>query len=151
MNLAKLMFPEYEFSIKQVKQKQYIFDRFRKKWILLTPEEWVRQNLALFLVNQYKFPAGLIIMEGALKLNGLSKRFDLLVHGRGGKPVLLAECKSTEVKINQRVFDQASHYNIVLNVPYLLITNGLQLYLCKINTEDKSYSFLQVIPEYGLL
>ncbi|MEI6523335.1 MAG: type I restriction enzyme HsdR N-terminal domain-containing protein [Bacteroidota bacterium] len=151
MKLPNLIFPAHEFSTKSIGNKNYLFDNFRKKWIQITPEEWVRQNLAHYLVSQLKFPAGLMVLEGSLKLNGLPKRFDLLVYGKGGLPVLLAECKSSAVKITQNVFDQASHYNIVLGVPYLLVTNGLQMFVCKINSEAKEYAFLEELPEFGLL
>jgi len=151
VKLPNLIFPAHEFSTKSIGNKNYLFDNFRKKWIQITPEEWVRQNLAHYLVSQLKFPAGLMVLEGSLKLNGLPKRFDLLVYGKGGLPVLLAEYKSSAVKITQNVFDQASHYNIVLGVPYLLVTNGLQMFVCKINSEAKEYAFLEELPEFGLL
>lgn len=151
MKLPNLIFPSYEFSIKSIGGKQYLFDTFRKKWVQITPEEWVRQHLAHYLVSHLKFPAGLMVIEGSLKLNGLPKRFDLLTYGKGGVPILLAECKAPSVKISQAVFDQASHYNIVLGVPYLLVTNGLQLFTCKIDTAKKEYAFLPDLPEFGLL
>ena len=151
MKLPNLIFPAHEFSTKSIGNKKYLFDTFRKKWVQITPEEWVRQNLAHYLVQHLKFPAGLMVLEGSLKLNGMPQRFDLLAYGKGGAPVLLAECKSTSIKITQAVFDQASRYNIVLGVPYLLVTNGLQMFVCKINVEAKEYAFLEELPEFGLL
>jgi len=150
-SFPQLIFPAHEFSIKTENQSRLIFDRFRKKWISLTPEEWVRQHLAEYLTGPCRIPPGLVVIEGALSYNNTRRRFDLLAYGRGGKPVLLAECKSFRVKISQQVFDQVSVYNLALGVPYLLVTNGKEMFVCKINFEEKSYSFLSGLPEFGLL
>ena len=151
MRLTKLNFPEYEFSFKSVNKQKYVFDRFRKKFVTLTPEEWVRQNLANYLNLQKKCPVSLLALEVGLEVNTLKKRCDVLLYDRYGKPLLIAECKAPNVKINQDVFDQISIYNLTLKVPYLIVTNGLQHYFCKIDVEKKEFGFFDVIPEYALL
>ena len=151
MKLIKLNFPDYEFSFKSVNKQKYVFDRFRKKYVTLTPEEWVRQNLANYLSLQKKCPESLLALEVGLEVNTLKKRCDLLLYDRFGKPLLIAECKAPNVKINQEVFDQISIYNLTLKVPYLIVTNGLQHYFCKIDVDKKEFGFFDVIPEYGLL
>ena len=151
MKLAKLNFPEYEFSFKSLNKQKYIFDRFRKKHVVLTPEEWVRQNLANYLTIQRKCPISLMALEVGLELNTLKKRADLIVYDRHGKPLLIAECKAPGVKITQDVFDQICVYNLSLKVPYLIVTNGVNHYFCKIDVEKKEFGFLDIIPEYGLM
>jgi len=151
LKLAKLNFPAYTFTYQTVNKIRYIFDKFRKKHVVLTPEEWVRQHLACYLTEQKKFPNSLIALEVGLEVNNLKKRCDLLVYDRFGKPLLLAECKAPEVRITQEVFDQICIYNLSLKVPYLIITNGLNHYFCKIDVDAKEYGFMEIIPEYGLL
>jgi hypothetical protein len=149
--LPGLIFPAHEFSIKTEKRGQLIFDRFRKRWIRLTPEEWVRQHLAMHLVNNCRVPPGLLVIEGALDYNNTKKRFDLLAYGKSGKPLLLAECKAYDIKISQDAFDQVSVYNIKLEVPYLLVTNGRELYVCKIDFQQRTYTFLDHLPAFELM
>lgn len=121
----------------------------RRKNVALTPEEWVRQHLLAFLVNDKNFPAGLIGVEKQLKVNGLPRRTDILVYSRGMKKILLAECKAPAVNINQEVFDQAARYNLSLGVKYFVLTNGLQTFCCTMNHEKQQYTFLREIPEFG--
>lgn len=151
MKLTKLNFPEYEFSFKSVNKQKYIFDRFRKKHVVLTPEEWVRQNLANYLTIQRKCPESLMALEVGLEVNSLKKRADLVIYDRHGKPLLIAECKAPNVKITQEVFDQICIYNLSLKVPYLIVSNGINHYFCKIDVDKKEYGFLEIIPEYGLM
>jgi hypothetical protein len=134
-----------------VNKQKYIYDRFRKKNVVFTPEEWVRQHLACYLTINKKFPVSLIALEVGLEVNNLKKRADIVVYDRYGKPLLLAECKAPEVNITQAVFDQICIYNLSLKVPYLLITNGLQHFFCKIDVAAREYGFIEHIPEYGLL
>lgn len=146
--MERLNLPTYSFNIKFKEQRKYIFDFIRKKFVLLTPEEWVRQNFLKFLVEEKKYPASLIAVEKEFKLNTLSKRSDALVYNRSGQPFLIIECKATTVKIDQKVFDQIARYNMKLNVELLVVTNGLEHYCCKIDIENQKYYFLKDIPEF---
>lgn len=125
-----------------------ILDPLRKKYVRLTPEEWVRQNFVQYLVNEGKYPPGLIGIEVMFRLNKLKKRVDILIHNRQGEPVMIVECKEPEVKINDKVFDQIVIYNMGLKVPYIVVTNGLDHYACKMNYTENKYDYLLVIPLY---
>jgi hypothetical protein len=125
-----------------------ILDTIRRKYVKLTPEEWVRQNFIRYLVTEGKYPVGLLGVEVMFRLNKLMRRVDILVHNRSGEPVMIVECKAPEVKIDDRVFDQIVTYNMGLRVPYIVVTNGIVNYACKINHEEKKYDFLLVIPLY---
>jgi hypothetical protein len=124
-----------------------IFDPIRKKYVKLTPEEWVRQNFLQYLIQEGKYSPGLIGVEVSFLLHiRLKRRIDILIHDRKGQPLILVECKSTDVDIDDKVFDQIVNYNMQYRVPYIIVTNGLVHYICKINHEDKSWEFLNVIP-----
>lgn len=125
-----------------------ILDPIRKKFVRLTPEEWVRQNFVQYLIHEGKYPPGLIAIEIMSKFNKLKNRVDVLVHDRKGNPVMIVECKSPEIKINDEVFDQIVRYNMGFRVPYLIVTNGMDHYACKIDVENNKYEFLLVIPLY---
>jgi hypothetical protein len=125
-----------------------ILDPLRRKYVKLTPEEWVRQNFVQYLINEGKYPPGLLGIEIMFSLNKLKRRVDILVHNRSGEPVMIVECKAPDVPINDKVFDQIVNYNIGLKVPYIVVTNGLDHYACKLNFEEKRYDFLLVIPLY---
>ena len=146
--MKKLNLPAYEFKLKQEGKKTKIFDALRKKELVLTPEEWVRQHVVQFLIEERNFPRGLIALEKGLKLNGLTKRADILVYSKNGNPLFMVECKAPEVKITQTVFDQISRYNISLNLPYLMVTNGLEHFCAKIDFIEKNVSFLKEIPQF---
>ena len=146
--MKKLNLPAYEFKLKQEGKKTKIFDALRKKELVLTPEEWVRQHVVKFLIEERNFPKGLIGLEKSLKLNGLTKRADILVYGRNAKPLFMVECKAPEVKITQAVFDQVSRYNISLKLPYLMVTNGLKHFCAKINFTENKFHFLKEIPYF---
>ncbi|KAB1062690.1 type I restriction enzyme HsdR N-terminal domain-containing protein [Salibacter halophilus] len=146
--MQKLNFPKYEFSIRSVAKKTQIFDQTRKRYYVLTPEEWVRQHLVEFLVHERNFPRSLLEIEKSLTLNKMHKRADLLVRDKSGNPILLAECKASDVKVTQKTFDQAGRYNMVFRVPYLLITNGVQHFCAQIDFNRNSYKFLREIPSY---
>lgn len=128
-----------------------IFDEIRKKFLVLTPEEWVRQHLVQFLISEKQFPRSLIKLEGGLKLNTLQKRTDIVVFSRSGESLLIVECKAPQVKITQEVFDQIARYNLVHKAEWLIVSNGLNHYCCKINFQDNSYSFLPEIPSFNQL
>jgi hypothetical protein len=143
-----LNLPPYPFKLKEIDKQLFIFDELRKKDLVLTPEEWVRQHFIQYLINQKKYPKTLIKLEGGLKLNQLQKRTDILVFDLNGKPNILIECKATSVKINQKVFDQIASYNIIHQVNYLVVTNGLNHYYCEMDYENKNYRFIETIPDY---
>lgn len=143
-----LNLPPYPFKLTQKDDDLFIFDELRKKKLLLTPEEWVRQHVVQYLMIQKKYPKNFIKLEGGLKLNQLQKRTDILVFDGFGKADILVECKATSVKIDQKVFDQAARYNMIHRVNYLLVSNGLNHYCCKLDYENETYSFLEELPEY---
>ena len=150
--MQKLNLPEYSFKITTSEdKKQWIYDSFRKKNILLTPEEWVRQNILNFLIIEKEYPASLISIESGIKVNQLVRRYDALVHDRNGYPLMLIECKAPEIAVNQNTFDQISAYNLSVLARYLLISNGIKHYCCKLNESGNSFDFLDEIPFYNSL
>jgi hypothetical protein len=146
--LKELNLPSYSFKITRDAGSEMIFDQVRRKFVRLTPEEWVRQNFIQYLIHEGKYPSGLLGVEVMFRLNKLKRRVDLLVHDRTGKPVMIVECKSPDVKIDDKVFDQIVCYNMEFKVPYIVVTNGTDHYACKIDHENKRYEFLLVIPLY---
>lgn len=149
--MTKLNLPGYEFRIREDAGCTEIFDSIRKKYVALTPEEWVRQNFLRFLVDEKQYPASLIIPEHFIKLNKLSKRCDAVIHDRQGLPLLIVECKAPQIKISQDVFDQIGRYNIRLKVPWLIVTNGMQHYCCRIDHSKQTFAFIDDIPVYNEL
>ncbi|PIQ15602.1 MAG: restriction endonuclease subunit R [Flavobacteriales bacterium CG18_big_fil_WC_8_21_14_2_50_32_9] len=146
--MYSLNLPDYPHKIKQENNKAYIFDFIRKKYLVLTPEEWVRQHFVHYLITLKKFPSSLIVIEKGLKLNEMQKRADVLVYNKNGNPLVLVECKAATVKITQETFNQIARYNMVFHVPYLIVTNGLQHYCCKIDFNNQSFAFLDDIPMF---
>ncbi|MEI6047278.1 MAG: type I restriction enzyme HsdR N-terminal domain-containing protein [Bacteroidota bacterium] len=146
--MKQLNLPQYSFKISGKEGRELILDPFRRKFVKLTPEEWVRQNFLQYLVNEGKYPAGLIGIEVMFRYNKLKRRVDILVHNRHGEPVMIVECKSPDIKIDDKVFDQIVCYNMGFKVPYIVVTNGLVHYACKINHQENNYDFLLVIPLY---
>ena len=146
--MQKLNLPIYHFKLKKNKNKTYIFDQIRKKYMVLTPEEWVRQHFVKFLIDEKKYPVSLIAIEKQLTINNLKKRSDILVFNAKGKPDVIVECKSPSVKITQDTFDQIARYNLKLQANYLVVTNGLEHFYCKMDFENETYVFLKEIPNY---
>ena len=146
--MEKLNFPMFNLPTKSKENKNFIFDRIRKKWFILTPEEWVRQHCVQYLINNKGYPIGLIQVEKKLKVNQREKRYDIVCFNQEGKINLLVECKRPDVKITQRTFDQISQYNYALKSDLIMITNGLEHYYCKMNFEDKKYVFLDKLPPF---
>ncbi|WP_299288170.1 type I restriction enzyme HsdR N-terminal domain-containing protein [uncultured Mucilaginibacter sp.] len=146
--LCPLNLPPYPFQITERNKQFFLFDEIRKKTLLITPEEWVRQHFIQYLMLQKKYPKSLIQLEGGLKLNGQSKRSDILIFNSQGEKILLVECKAPSVKITQTVFDQIARYNIVHRVPLLAVTNGLEHFYCKIDFEQEKYFFVDELPDY---
>jgi type I restriction and modification enzyme subunit R-like protein len=126
-----------------------IFDVIRKKFVRLTPEESVRQHLLRYLVNEKKFPASLIAVEKELTVAGIKKRTDVVVYSNLAEPLLIAECKSPDVQLDQSTFDQAARYNLSLMVSYFFLTNGQTHFCCRLNNNEKKYEFLEEMPEYS--
>ena len=150
--MQKLNFPTYEFRLSKNEEGQvYIFDELRKKNLLLTPEEWVRQHILRYLIEEKGYPRSLISAEAGLKVNQLSRRYDALIYNRRGEPVLLIECKAPSVPVNQEVFDQVIAYNRELKASHLLVSNGLKHYCCRIDPGSDHYVFLEEIPVFELL
>ena len=139
--MYKLSLPEYNFTIKKEQGKPYILDSIRKKYVRLSPEEWVRQHTVQYLIQHKKFPQSLMKLEVGLDVYSLPKRADILCYKSDGTPLLLVECKAPEVPINQAVFEQIAQYNIVLHAPYLLVTNGLEIYSFPIYFFHKNIPF----------
>jgi type I site-specific restriction endonuclease len=149
--MAELDLSSLDLRIKTEGNIRMIFDRIRKKYLVLTPEEWVRQHYIEYLLVEKKVPAGLVGIENGLKVNRLAKRADIIVYDKAGAPLLLVECKAGTVKIDSRVFEQIGRYNHSLRVKYLVVTNGMVHYCCRIDHENKSYEFLQEVPVYDEL
>ena len=148
--MQSLNFPNFTFRFKNSENKVSIFDEIRKKFITLTPEEWVRQHVVRFLLEEKKYPKSLINVEKTLKINGLTKRYDVVIFNNDGTINILVECKSTEIKISQDVFDQIARYNMTLNAQYLMVTNGINHYFCQMDFENEKYSFLDNLPNYNI-
>ena len=129
--------------------KKQIFDPVRKKYVYLTKEEWVRQNIIQFLIKEKFYPVSLIRVEFNLKFNTLSKRADIVCFDNNGSVMLLVECKSPEIQLNQNVFDQIAIYNLSFKAKFLLVTNGLNYFCCEMNYSLKKYSFLSEIPSFA--
>jgi len=146
--MQELNLPPYPFKIKKENGQHYIFDEIRKKHLVLTPEEWVRQHFVMYLHKEKGFPLSLMSLEKGLKLNKMQKRSDIVAFAGDGAPRLLVECKAPKIKITQDAFDQAARYNMQLQVPFMAVTNGLQHFCCIINHREKNYSFLKEIPDY---
>ena len=149
--MQKLNLPEYSFKIITKESKSYLFDALRKKYIRLTPEEWVRQNFIQFLIVEKKYSVALIAVEAGVKVNNNPQRADLVVFDRSGNPVLVAEFKAPEIKISQQTFDQIVRYNMQLKVKFLIVSNGLDHFCCQINYSDNSYVYLAEIPDFSAL
>jgi hypothetical protein len=146
--MQKLNLPNYKFRVKSNENKTLIFDNLRKKYMVLTPEEWVRQHFVQFLIQEKKYPVSLIALEKQLTINNRKKRTDILVFNKEGYPEIIVECKAPKIKITQATFDQIARYNLKLKANFLIVTNGLEHFYCKMDFEKETYIFLQDIPDY---
>jgi len=146
--VQELNFPTYSFRFKNSENKVSIFDSIRKKFVILQPEEWVRQHCVHYLINEKKYPISLINVEKELKINDLKKRYDIVIFNPDGSIHLIVECKAPKIKIDQTTFDQVARYNLALNATYLMVTNGLNHYYCTMDFNAEKYQFLRDIPEY---
>jgi len=148
--MQKLNFSKFSFRFKNKENKPFIFDIIRKKFVSLQPEEWVRQHCLQHLILEKKYPTSLINVEKELMINKLKKRYDIVIYKPNGSIHLIVECKSPKIKIMQATFDQIARYNLELNADYLMITNGINHYYCKMDLEAQRYEFLKDIPNYKL-
>ncbi|WP_339698558.1 type I restriction enzyme HsdR N-terminal domain-containing protein [uncultured Marixanthomonas sp.] len=144
--MHQLNFPKYQFRFKSSENKTLIFDEIRKKFIILTPEEWVRQHVVRFLISEKKYSKSLINVEKQLKVKDTIKRYDVVVYNRDGSIFLIVECKAPSISITQQTFDQIARYNLVANATYLMVTNGLEHYYCQMDYENEKYIFLRDLP-----
>ena len=147
--MQKLNLPTYNFKLKSSENKTLIFDKLRKKFLVLTPEEWVRQHFVCFLIDEKNYPVSLIALEKQLTINNRKKRTDILVFNTNGEPDIIVECKAPQIKITQDTFDQIARYNLKLKANYLIVTNGLEHYYCKMDFKNETYIFLKEIPAYN--
>lgn len=147
--MQTLQFPKYHFRFKSNENKRLIFDEIRKKFVVLTPEEWVRLHIVQYLITEKKYPKSHINVEKQLLLNGTKKRYDIVVFNNDGTIHLIIECKAPSVKITQDTFDQIARYNLVTNASYLMVTNGLEHYYCQLDYKEECYIFLRELPEFG--
>lgn len=136
--MKKLNLPLFEFKIKKENKNNVIFDEIRKKWIILTPEEWIRQNFIKYIISK-KYPASHINCEKVFYINKVQKRYDIVVYNSSGEVEILVECKSPDIKINNDHFDQVMRYNIKLKSKRIIVTNGLENYYFKFNEKNKEY------------
>lgn len=146
--MIPLNLPSFEYQLKNSENKTFIFDVIRKKYIQLTPEEWVRQHFVHLLINQKAYPKSLISIEKQLTINRLKKRTDIVVFNNLGLPHLIVECKAPSIKITQTVFDQITRYNLNLQAKYLVLTNGLHHFFAEFDASKQGVIFLDDIPKY---
>lgn len=146
-----LNLPSYPFKITLKDNRHFIFDEVRKKHLVLTPEEWVRQHFIQYLIVEKKFPRTLIQIEGGLNLNQLQKRSDIVIFNTDGVRIMVIECKAPSVNITQAVFDQASRYNSVYKAKWLVVTNGLKHCYAQIDHLAEKFLFIPELPEYQQL
>ena len=146
--MQTLNFPTYEFRFKSNENKRYIFDIIRKKFVVLTPEEWVRQHAVRFLLQDRGYPQSLMNVEKRIQINHLTKRYDIVIYRPDGSIFLVVECKAPQVGITQEVFDQIARYNLTLKAENLMVTNGLQHIFYQIDYERKAYIFLRELPNF---
>ncbi len=144
--MIKIEYPSYHPSIKMISDKEFIFDEVRKQWVLLTPEEWVRQNFMQYLLQVKKYPGSLMAVEKEIFLGDVKKRFDIVVYDRNMQPWMLIECKEMNVALDEKVLDQVLRYNIRLQVPYLVITNGV--YCHAFQTLHQQLATITALPSF---
>ena len=149
--MTVLNLPSFDYKIKKEKDRLFIFDIIRKRYIALTPEEWVRQHFVHFLIAHKGYPNALLANEVMVKLNGTTKRCDTVLYRRDLSARMIVEYKAPHIEITQAVFDQITRYNMVLKVDYLIVSNGMQHYCCRMDYAHQSYTFLQDIPDYNAL
>lgn len=146
--MCPLNLPPAPLSISKQRGRVVVFDVLRRKHVALTPEEWVRQHFIHYLITEKGYPAALMGNEVPITLNGMSRRCDSVLYDTRLRPRIIMEYKAPDVALTQKVFDQISRYNIVMHVDYLIISNGLTHYCCRMDYENNTYQFLREIPKY---
>lgn len=146
-----LHLPSFDAKIQKTDNGLEILDPLRRKYVALTPEEWVRQHFVNYLISEKKYPASLMANEAGIKLNSLNRRCDTIVYNNRLEPLMIIEYKKPNVEISQQVFDQIVRYNIVLKVRYLIVSNGINHYCCQMNYESQSVEYLTEIPDYNTI
>jgi len=144
--MEKLNLPAFEYTVKESEGKIWIYDVLRKKYLVLTPEEWVRQHFLYYLLNHVQYPKSLIKVEGGLKFNRLQKRTDIVVFDRNGNPWMIVECKAPDLPINESTLRQASVYNATLKAKYLVMTNGMKTFCCRTESESGAVMLKDLPP-----
>ena len=147
--MLQLNLPQYSFRIKKQNEKLVIFDSQRKRYVALTPEEWVRQNFIHFLIEEKGYPAAYLAIEKQLNMNGMKKRCDAILYNEHALPFLIIELKAPNVAISQATFDQVAVYNAKLKVDFFIISNGIEHFCCKVNLETARYEFFPEIPDFN--
>ncbi len=149
--MLELNLPKFDFRLKKEKNGLQIFDIYRKKYVKLTPEEWVRQNFLNFLIGEKAYPLGLVAVEKELKINDMRKRCDAIIYDSHAKPLVIIELKAPHVPITQDVFDQVAVYNSKLKVDFFMISNGMEHHCCRVDNSKTTYHFFQEIPKFSEL
>lgn len=147
--LITIHFPPPDFRIVRENNKELIFDRYRKKYVTLTPEEWVRQNFLNYLVKNLSYPSALIGIEKEIFLGEMKKRFDIVIYNRNMQPWMLVECKEMNVPLTQQTLEQVVRYNMVIPATYLVMTNGTNTFCCTYRPEEKKWLFMKALPSYS--
>ena len=148
--MIELNIPAQNIEVKNINSKNYVFDVTRKKHLILTPEEWVRQNLISYFITNLKYPKGLIKTESSLKYNNLKKRSDILIYNKDMSHFMIVECKSFKIKINKSHLNQSALYNKIYRSKYIMISNGLDHIVCEYDWDNKSFKFKDSIPEFNI-
>ena len=146
--MQSLNLPPAELKLSEHNGQSCVFDILRRRYIRITPEEWVRQHFVHYLIEHKGYPSELLANEVSLSLNSTTKRCDTVLYDQKAQPRMIVEYKAPHIALSQKVFDQISRYNIVLRVPYLIVSNGIQHYCCRVNYEQQTYQFLREIPDY---
>ncbi|NQY11487.1 MAG: type I restriction enzyme HsdR N-terminal domain-containing protein [Flavobacteriales bacterium] len=146
--MDNLNLPTYDYKVKSEKDKLFILDLIRKKYVVLTPEEWVRQHFISFLIVQKGYSPNLIAVETSLQYLNQTRRADMVVFSSEGVPLVIIECKASSIKTSQKVFDQIATYNLHFKAKYLVVTNGMEHYCCVMDYSNKSYKFISELPEF---
>lgn len=144
--MRELNFPKYSFRLKSKENKPAIFSILRKKYLVLSPEEWVRQHCVNYLISEKNYSPNLLNEERQIQLHGITKRYDIIAFKPNGDINLIVECKAPNVAISQDTFDQIARYNMALKADYLMISNGINHYFCKMDYINETYIFLETLP-----
>lgn len=147
--MEPLNFPAFSFRVKNTENKTLVFDVLRKKFVVLTPEEWVRQHVIMYLNQILHYPLSHMISERKTGHKNSNQRLDLLIMNAEGNPLILVECKAPSVLITQETFDQIARYQLGLKADFLMVTNGLNHYFCSMDYLNESYQFLKALPAYN--